>query len=510
MLRSRLSQVGAARAATRPTLQAPAKRLYTANSSSFGTKVKKTTKFALVAGAIGTPIYWWMSPTPDRDSNGVTVPRLDGTPTDELVFGKGLSKEEVTRILTEHAYCFPIKNVASVDSYHGAQLASNIPCEDRYIHGTFPAPWGGRRQWMSWGIFDGHLGYETADLLEKQLLPIVRQNLRKVEAEAKKKDTKEFAVYAAVTEAFRSFDASLMHSIKGICESSEPLQDKLKKMIPAYSGSSALLSLYDPSRRVLHVSYAGDSRAVYAEQQRSGKWLSVDLAIEHTALNPKEVERITEAHPGEENVIQKDGTLMGLEMTRGFGLARWKLPAAVHGDMEQKLLAPVYDEEFDFKTPPYVISPPDSVSVKIHAKKPAFMIMASSGLWQLLTSQQAIDLVIKWMESQEAKDKCTHEPTYKPFLYDQLNKGEVSWTYTDERRTVQDDNVAVHLVRNALGGNHHELVVGRLAHMSMVHQDLRDDITVQVVFFNSHEQQKLEDPVPKGLMRLLLTIPRVW
>lgn len=49
---------------------------------------------------------------------------------------------------------------------------------------------------------------------------------------------------------------------------------------------------------------------------------------------------------------------------------------------------------------------------------------------------------------------------------------------------MQDENVAVHLVRNSLGGNHHELLAGRLAFSSPFSRNLRDDITVQVIFFN--------------------------
>ncbi|KAI1088518.1 putative pyruvate dehydrogenase [Rostrohypoxylon terebratum] len=500
MLRSRVTHVGVARSMTRPSLQGQAQRLYTANNSSSATKAKSTAKFALAAGVIGTQIYWWMSPTPDRDNE---VPRLEGTPTDELVFDKGPSKEEVSRILNEHAYSYTVKNVGNVDRYDGAQLASSDPCEDRFLHGQFPAPWGGRRPWMAWGIFDGQLSWETADLLEKQLLPIVRQNLRKVEWEAKK-EKKGLAVHVALIEAFRSFDASLMQAIKGVCESKEPLQDKLKKVIPAYTGSCALLSLYDPLTHLLHVSHTGTSRAVFAEQQQAGNWTSMDLSADHNVLNPKEIERITESHPGEEDVI-KDHTLMGLITTRAFGLAQWKLPAAVRDDLEEKLLAPIYSPGRDGKKPPCIIAVPDSISVEIKSNIPSFMIMASPGLWQFLTSQQAVDLVVKWMESQEDKQESTPEPMYEPFHFDQFVKGEVSWPYTEERLTVQDDNAAVHLVRNALGGNHHELVAGRLGHMAPVNQFIREDITVQVVFFNKDKQEP-DDSVSKELMRHLWSI----
>ncbi len=48
---------------------------------------------------------------------------------------------------------------------------------------------------------------------------------------------------------------------------------------------------------------------------------------------------------------------------------------------------------------------------------------------------------------------------------------------------LQDDNAAVHLIRNALGGAHHDLVSGLLTFKQPFAREVRDDITVQVVFF---------------------------
>lgn len=116
--------------------------------------------------------------------------------------------------------------------------------------------------------------------------------------------------------------------------------------------------------------------------------------------------------------------------------------------------------------------------------------MATDGLWDMLSSQQAVDLVGKWLELKAAEKKnSTLEPTYEPFDFGQFWKG-VSWKFVEGRTTVQDDNVAVHLVRNSLGGNHHELIAGRLAFSFPNSRRLRDDTTVQVVFFNVPDAEK--------------------
>ncbi|KAJ5165160.1 protein serine/threonine phosphatase 2C [Penicillium coprophilum] len=105
--------------------------------------------------------------------------------------------------------------------------------------------------------------------------------------------------------------------------------------------------------------------------------------------------------------------------------------------------------------------------------------MATDGLWDMLSSQQAVDLVGKWLEPKVAAEKNSEpKPTYEPFDFGQFWKG-VSRKFVKGRTTVQDDSVAVHLVRNALGGNHHDLIAGRLAFDIPSSRRLRDDTTVR-------------------------------
>lgn len=72
-----------------------------------------------------------------------------------------LSKKQVTRLISQDAYSFLVKDVAGVNRYDGAQVASNSPCEDRYAHGKIPSPLslgnyddggGGNQQWIAWAV----------------------------------------------------------------------------------------------------------------------------------------------------------------------------------------------------------------------------------------------------------------------------------------------------------------------------------------------------------------------
>lgn len=118
------------------------------------------------------------------------------------------------------------------------------------------------------------------------------------------------------------------------------------------------------------------------------------------------------------------------------------------------------------------------------------MDVTADGLWDKLSSQQAVDLVGKWLELKAAAEKNSKlESTYKPFDFGQFWKG-ASWKFVEGRTTGQEDNVTVHLVRNSLGGNNHELIAGRLDFSFPSSRHLRDDTTVQVIFFSNPDLEK--------------------
>ncbi|KAI2465981.1 phosphatase 2C-like domain-containing protein [Annulohypoxylon bovei var. microspora] len=485
MLRSRVPQARLGRLATRPILQAAVRSLYTTRSSPSTTTLQKATKYTLGAGVLGALGFWWFSTTPDNDE--VLVPRLENPLTERLIFESGPSKEDVTRILTQNAYRFLVKNVAGVDRYDVTQLVAQSPCEDRFTHGQFPSPWNDGNQWMAWGVFGGHLGWQTADLLEKQLLPIVRHNLSKAKQHSGEESLSTEAVHRAIMEAFMIVDNQIIDAARDILDNDELLQDKVKKMLLAYAGSCALLSLYDPITSTLHVASAGDSRALLAQKQSDDKWHVLLLSKDHTGFNKDEIERINKEHPGEVNIVQ-NGRVLGVKASRSFGDARWKLPVLLQNDLTRRFGAPL-PARYNVQTPPYLTAVPDVMSAKIDPDKPAFLIMASDGLWEHLSSVQAAGLMGKWLDSQQGKPQDSTEPTYEPFDFGQIWNG-VDWKFEKGKATVQDENAAVHLVRNSLGGNHHELLAGRFAFTLPFTRFARDDVTVQVVFFNQPDLNK--------------------
>jgi pyruvate dehydrogenase phosphatase len=337
---------------------------------------------------------------------------------------------------------------------------------------------------MAWAVFDGHSGWQTAELLKWQLLPFVRHSLSQVKSNTREESVSIDAIQHAIMRGFVNLDDSIIETTKDTSKSAEPLQDKVRKLTLGFAGSCALLSLFDPVTSTLHVACTGDSRAILGQQGSDGKWELISLSVDQTGLNKEEIARLGKEHPGEEG-IAKDGRVLGIVVSRAFGDGRWKWPLELQQDLRRRFYGPApLTPKFDVRTPPYLTAEPVVTTTKIDPSKPSFLIMATDGLWDTLSSQQAVDLVGKWLESRKARmGNGEPGPKYDQFDFGQFWKG-VNWRFVEGRTTIEDDNAAVHLVRNSLGGNHHELIAGRLAFQSPLSRSLRDDITVQVAFFN--------------------------
>lgn len=450
-----------------------------------------TTKYAALIGAAGASagLWWTTTTTTPRHESHDQVPQLDTPLTTHLLIEPGPSEASVSHILSQGAYSFPVLGVPGVSRYDGTQVSSNSPCEDRFIHGRFPSPRGDGSQWMAWAVFDGHAGWQTADLLEKQLLPFVRYNLDQAGKVAMDEGSAAAveAVQRAVTRGFVSLDDAI---IKTALETSQntaaSLQDKVRRLMPGYAGSCALLSLYDPASNMLHVACTGDSRAVLGRKRPDGTWEAIALSVDQTGKNPDEVARLSREHPGEENIIAgKDGRVLGIMVSRAFGDGRWKWPLELQQDLKRRFHGPApLTPKYDVRTPPYLTAEPVMTATKIEPGTPAFLIMASDGLWDWLSNQQAVDLVGKWLESDGSDKGGGTDSTREQFDFSRLRNNA---RFLEESATVKDDNAAVHLVRNSLGGNHHELVSARLAFDAPFSRRLRDDITVQVVLFGDNK-----------------------
>ncbi|KAI0440195.1 phosphatase 2C-like domain-containing protein [Xylaria telfairii] len=422
--------------------------------------------------------------TPDLNELGIS---------DKIAYTKPPTLGDVTRQLTENA--FTVKGApGGVDRYDGAQLASNSPCEDAFIHGSFSSPFSRgseAEKWMAWAVFDGHCGWQLSNLLKTQLMPFVRRSLANAKS-ADNGEVSEEAMQQALKESFTSLDDALVKSATAILESDLPFAEKARQLEPAYAGACALLTLFDTKTRKLHVASTGDCRAVLGQKTADGKWETTALSEDCTGATPSEIARIKAQFPNEPDVVQ-GGRVWGLQPSRTFGDGMWKWTAELKKNLRYHfngLSLPSHVRYKNYKDGPYVTAEPLVTTTQISDPKqgrPSFLILATDGLWDTMSSEQAVDLVGKWYDRQQ-KGASAVEPEKKTEDFGPVVLGwKKQCKYEENKATFRDDNAAVHLMRNGLGGADEEMVRGALAFRYPNSRDIRDDITVQVVFFGARQ-----------------------
>lgn len=243
-------------------------------------------------------------------------------------------------------------------------------------------------------------------------------------------------------------------------------------LAPALSGSCALLSFYDSRSKLLRVACTGDSRAVLGRRGANGKWTATPLSADQTGSTASEAERLRNEHPGEPDVVRNGRVLGGLEPTRAFGDAYYKWSLKTNADLKKSYFA--RSPSPLLKTPPYVTAEPVVTTTQVEPEKGDFVVMATDGLWEMLTNEEVVGLVGQWLDAQggASGQNVQTQSWLKSWFSSQkslpVEKGASSdktgqrtpirqqqWgtkTSLDERFVVEDKNAATHLVRNALGG----------------------------------------------------------
>ncbi|KAI7831497.1 phosphatase 2C-like domain-containing protein [Gamsiella multidivaricata] len=400
-----------------------------------------------------------------------------------------------------------LSNQDVVLGYCVNQLPSNNPIEDDLSRHVVRNQYGEIER-LFFGVFDGHSGWCCSQKVARELAPSVAKELDQVR---NSKDTK--AVMEAIERGFMKLDQRIVHdSLKRVLEHpSRPLA--CSSLLPAISGSCALMAYVDLRERDLYVACTGDSRAVMGVREPLPEgghvWRAVPLSFDQTGRNPWEVKRLQGEHPGEEStVVMRGRVLGGLEPTRAFGDARYKWSKEAQDRVFQ--LFPAYRQPSrNLKTPPYVTAKP---VVRHHKIQPEdrFLVMATDGLWDKLTSNEVVQLVgdmldgrtghaemvldreeirkyrqqikakqvassslVNGKPGQQIQQQQEEEEELTP--HSMPAKGPTSqirkFTYRDQA------NASTHLIRNALGGADDDKLAATLSIPSPMSRRHRDDIT---------------------------------
>ncbi len=368
-----------------------------------------------------------------------------------------------------------------------------------------------RSDWMFWGVFDGHAGWTTSAKLRQTLVSYVARELNATYKSALQDPKLTFptadSVDAAIKQGFLKLDHEITHDSVQKVLKSQSKKVAAEILAPALSGSCALLSFYDSRSKELRVACTGDSRAVLGRRGSSGKWTATALSVDQTGGTPSEDARLRAEHPGEPNVTKNGRILGGLEPSRAFGDAVYKWSK----ETQDKIRGTYFGRSPspNLLTPPYVTAEPVITTTKVDPTKGDFVVLATDGLWEMLTNEEVVGLVGQWLEKQASTTSQATMTSGGGWLQSWFSsqKGNVlpvehhdegstegqrapirqrQWglpSGQDQRFVVEDKNAATHLVRNALGGKDQDMLSALLTLPSPTSRRYRDDLTVQVIFF---------------------------
>lgn len=382
---------------------------------------------------------------------------------------------------------------------HGCRFRSNEPCEDYYALGTAPGP--GEKSWNFWSVMDGHAGRHTAFFLQWTLIPQLSAALLGLPITSSSAEVED-----TIKQTFLRIDKQIMDSARTAANWFPAANAAaVAALAPAMSGSCALLAAFDPEKSTLRVACTGDSRAVLGRWDASvNAYTCIPLSIDQTGFNQKEVDRINEAHPDEPSILDpKSGRLLGLAVTRAFGDHRWKWENEFIKTCQYKFWGTA--PRPNSSTPPYLTAEPEITETRIvqadgtSPAKSDFLILASDGLWDRISSDHAVQCVQSWLKAkQRGSGSVSNDPRLvsrppilpSPFAQEpgvtvDIEAGiDVDWKATPEYFAIEDENAAVCLARNAMGGTRRNLFLGILSVPSPLVRNAVDDTTVMVVFFD--------------------------
>uniref|UniRef100_A0A7S4PIH2 PPM-type phosphatase domain-containing protein n=1 Tax=Guillardia theta TaxID=55529 RepID=A0A7S4PIH2_GUITH len=308
--------------------------------------------------AVAAACSWQEKSTPqDNDAIIVTIPKITGEPRSLIA---------------------PHSTMCAV--------SSNTKCEDRsivHIAGK------GENSESYFAVYDGHGGWECAEFAYNMLPDSISSFLPKEEG-CKNDDEMESAIS------------------KGFCQVEERWTEKLKVewlKNPNYVtygppgterlssvGTCVLLAVVH--KGVLYIANAGDSRAVLAQKGFGGGYRAQRVTTDLNAMNPAEQDRLRRNHPGEVDIVRCRGLyscyVKGcLQPTYSLGDAYLKYPH--FNNFPGRVIPDPYK-------PPYIETIPEITARPLNNCSPGdFLILATDGVWDYLSDQNAVDLAQRAM-----------------------------------------------------------------------------------------------------------------
>ncbi|KAL4944218.1 hypothetical protein BDV06DRAFT_187857 [Aspergillus oleicola] len=431
-----------------------------------------------------------------------------------------LTPEQATQKLRKNEESYLVNRGKGVVRYDVVQVPSNSPIEDDHAEKIVevPATTAAANQgesssdWMFWAVFDGHSGWTTSAKLRNVLISYVARELNSTYKAASSDPSlvipSSAAVDAAIKQGFVRLDNDICHGSVNQVFKENSRRAAAELLAPALSGSCALLAFYDSQSKDLKVACAGDSRAVLGRRGENGKWSATALSEDQTGGTPSEMERLRAEHPGEPNVVRNGRILGQLEPSRSFGDAFYKWTKETQDKIKRQFFGRTPHPLL--KTPPYVTAEPIITTTKVDPSQGDFVVLATDGLWEMLSNEEVVGLVGQWIEEQKAgagagnkswiKSLFSSQPTQLPVEQPTettadgqrrpIRQQQYDISGAASRFVVEDKNAATHLVRNAMGGKDKDMLCALLTLPSPYSRRYRDDVTVEVIFFGESSDSR--------------------
>eukprot|EP00977_Amphora_coffeiformis_P005350 scaffold1143_cov177-Amphora_coffeaeformis.AAC.6 len=284
---------------------------------------------------------------------------------------------------------------------HRGTYAANQPSEDRSTVVV-----GQDFIWA--GVFDGHGGSTAAHFCQRVVFDQFRQAVDQTTSKA-----------AAFHTAFTQTDRAYYHHVTQLQKQSTGIDGTSTTTTTApaatpqtpamhFAGTCAIACFIDIRTGTITCANLGDSRAVAGVwNDDTDKWETLELSTDHSANNVNEQERIRAQHASDKTVLVQeepgDNTSWRVKgiaaFTRSIGdlHLKEKNTAALFNSYvpAQQRIFPrpgIKDKDTGLVKPKYISTEPD---VQEAVVRDGFLIIASDGVWDEMSSDQAVQTVAK-------------------------------------------------------------------------------------------------------------------
>ncbi|KAG2361330.1 phosphatase 2C-like domain-containing protein [Suillus spraguei] len=400
--------------------------------------------------------------------------------------GRGGKERWTYHMLPEAELDVELHRMSNATSSTSVDSVTFQPCaayadlnQDRYSIEEWELPGG---VWQFTAVYDGHCGHDTVDYVHERLPSMVRTSLQALLQSTPTTSLKPESVSEVLRSAVRHLDQSIRAELLDFLPHDHlvkindiQLNQHISHRYSEWSaistrctqGSTVLLALSDPLKKNVWILNLGDSIAVLGSRSSSGKWSAMIVNSVHNCNNPSESRRIQQEHPSEQACVRDNRVLGYLAPTRALGDTWLKVPSvytrrafALH---LQDWLSPRQVAQYAGRilTPPYISDLPEvyhhSLDISQHE---TFLILSSDGLQDLYDNHDT------QLSGQEMADCWV---------------GLVGHHMHSTTDMDLQSNLALRLLRDAIGGDNAELVSRNLT--LEMEDKWMDDITILVQRF---------------------------